>query len=333
MRRKTVFLSSTGADLSAWRAQIIEDLRGHDWFRLDAMEEWGARSRPPMHLCRERVAESDIFVGLIGHYRGWEPDGDNRQRSITEMEYDWAVDGSKPRLMFVAPDSFAGAAPASDGDAKARQQAFRTRLMKAETVDHRRCFDSAHALSAAVLKALYNELFYDIAARADAAPPAQPGQLNAAAMAGAVIADVARENNLSLEEMQAQGLGSNEIEALLTKQKLAATARIVHHKEGEAEARKDAALAAKRLGALAYPYDTGKALAAYAEAAELDPDDWEALWYLGQIQMRAGNLAGAKTSFERLIALHPTLENPYYIHWSYSPAGRCRGRLGNRDQP
>ncbi len=107
--------------------------------------------------------------------------------------------------------------------------------------------------------------------------------------------------------MQAQGLGSDEIEALLTKQKLAATARIARHKEGEAEARKDAALAAKRLGALAYPYDTGKALAAYAEAAELDPDDWEALWYLGQIQMRAGNLEGAKTSFERLIALHPNI--------------------------
>ncbi len=175
--RKTVFLSSTGTDLSAWRAQVIEDLRGHDWFRLDAMEEWGARSRPPVHLCRDRVAESHIFVGLIGHYRGWEPDGDNSLRSITEMEYDWAVDGNKPRLMFVAPDSFAGAAPASDGDAKARQQAFRTRLMKAETVDQR-CFGSAHALSTAVLKALYNELFYEIAAQANAAPAsaARPAQ-------------------------------------------------------------------------------------------------------------------------------------------------------------
>ncbi len=41
---------------------------------------------------------------------------------------------------------------------------------------------------------------------------------------------------------------------------------------------------------MAYLYDTAKALAAYAEAAQLDPDDWEALWYLGHIQMRAGNL-------------------------------------------
>ena len=50
--RKTVFLSSTGTDLGAYRAQIIEDARGHDWFILDAMEEFGARSAPPIAFCR-----------------------------------------------------------------------------------------------------------------------------------------------------------------------------------------------------------------------------------------------------------------------------------------
>ena len=151
-------------------------------------------------------------------------------------------------------------------------------------------------------------------------------------MAGAVIADVAREKNLSLEEMRAHGFGPDEIEALLTKQKLAATARMAHHKTGEAEARKNATQAAKRLGALAYLYDTRKALAAYAEATQLDPDDWEALWHLGQIQMRAANLEGAKASLERLIALHSTLDNPYYIHWSYFLLGDVEATLGSRDK-
>ncbi len=61
--RKTVFLSSTGADLRDHRAQIIADARGHDWFRLDAMEDGGARSKPPLKLCRDRVDEADILVG------------------------------------------------------------------------------------------------------------------------------------------------------------------------------------------------------------------------------------------------------------------------------
>jgi len=88
----------------------------------------------------------------------------NERRSITEMEYDWAAEAGKPRLMFVAPDDFAGAAPASDGDA-------------------------GDALSAAVFKAITNELMADLAARARSAPaPAEPGRLDAA-MAGAVIAE------------------------------------------------------------------------------------------------------------------------------------------------
>ena len=57
--RKAVFLSSTGKDLSAYRAQVIEDLRGHDWFRLDAIKEWGgARGRPC--ICAAK--------GLLGGY-------------------------------------------------------------------------------------------------------------------------------------------------------------------------------------------------------------------------------------------------------------------------
>ena len=36
-------------------------------------------------------------------------------------------------------------------------------------------------------------------------------------------------------------------------------------------------------------------MAAYAKAAALDPQDWEALWYLGRLQQRGGYLAGGET--------------------------------------
>ncbi len=326
--RKTVFLSSTGKDLADWRAQIITDARGYDWFRLDAMEEWGARSHPPIELCRRRVAEADMLAGLIGHYRGWEPDGDAARRSITEMEYDWAVAGGKARLMFVAPDGFAGAA--SDGEPGARQRDFRARLLSAETVDQR-CFGSAHALSTAVFKAIVNDIIGSLAEAALAPPANEPGQPSDAARAVAAFADTAAEENLSVEELQARGRPLDEIEAILQKRKRDAVARMAQHRDAEAEARKDAAAASKRLGALAFLYDTAKALAAYAEAAQLDPEDWEALWRLGYLQLkRAGDLAGAKRSFERLIALHPTVDDPYYIHWSHLLLGDVEAALGNR---
>jgi hypothetical protein len=47
----------------------------------------------------------------------------------------------------------------------------------------------AHALSTAVFKALFNEVMYDFAAQSKATPAgAEPGRLDAAAMAGGVIA-------------------------------------------------------------------------------------------------------------------------------------------------
>ncbi len=108
---------------------------------------------------------------------------------------------------------------------------------------------------------------------------------------------------------------------------------MARHKEAEASARKEAALSAKRLGALAFLYDTAKALSAYAEAADLDGSDWEALWKLGQLQQRAGDLPGAKSSFECLIALHPTLDNPYYISLELFSSRRCRSRARGIARP
>ncbi len=328
--RKTVFLSSTGADLSDYRRCIIEQSRGYDWFHLDYMEDWGARNDSAIPFCRTRVEEAHALVALIGSYRGWEPKGDNKRRSITEMEYDWASDAGKPRLMFVAPDDFAGAAPASEGAKAKRQARFRARLKSEHVVDGAH-FNSGDNLAAAVFRAITNRFFYEIAAQAAQGPtPATTAPSPAAAVADA-LAGAAEEENLTVKEMKARGFGLDKIEAILTKQKHAATARMAQHRKGEAEARKDAALAAKRLGALAFFYDTAKALAAYAEAAELDPDDWQARWRLGQIQIRAGNLAGAKASFERLITLHPTLDNPYHIHWSHFLLGDVEAKLGNRD--
>jgi hypothetical protein len=46
------------------------------------------------------VRSAHIFAGLIGTYRGWKPEGDTARRSVTEMEYDWALEYRKPRLIY-----------------------------------------------------------------------------------------------------------------------------------------------------------------------------------------------------------------------------------------
>lgn len=118
--RLVVFLSSTGADLAEHRRAVIDNLAGHDHFICDAQEQFGARPSSPLQFCERRAREADIYVGLIGHYRGWEPPTDPAGRSITAMEYDWAE--GKPRLVFILPDGQRLPAPESEDESKRHRQ-------------------------------------------------------------------------------------------------------------------------------------------------------------------------------------------------------------------
>ena len=128
----SVFLSSTGQDLADYRRAVVDRLRFSDNIRCDAMETFGARDAAALEFCRERVQACDVFVGLIGHYRGEEAPGDNQQRSFTELEYLWATEAEKPRLMYVTPDDFVtvAAIPAQSAKTRRRQASFRARILR-----------------------------------------------------------------------------------------------------------------------------------------------------------------------------------------------------------
>lgn len=178
MRRLTVFLSSTGKDLAAHRRAIIDHMRPLDGFHCDASEDFGARDPATIEFCRRRVHNADVLVGLIGHWRGWEPAGDNARRSITEMEYDWAADAGRSRLMFVAPEAAAAADAPGDmtPEAAARQQAFRARVLGDGIHDNRFYtgqFAAPADLAAAVMTALANVQYGRMLAAIQQQPPAR----------------------------------------------------------------------------------------------------------------------------------------------------------------
>src|SRR5689334_20506891 len=100
-----VFLSSTAKDLREHREGVYKGLRRLEGFQCVRMEDWGADERPPRALCEQRVRETGLFVGILGHCYGSRPPDD--PRSYTEIEYDTARGAGLPCLMFVAPDDFA----------------------------------------------------------------------------------------------------------------------------------------------------------------------------------------------------------------------------------
>ncbi len=149
---KKVFLSSTGRDLSEYREAAYKAIEGLEGYHCVRMEDFGARDWVADEFCRTKVAECDLFVGILGLCYGSSPKG--KQKSYTEREYEAAIAAKLPRLMFLAPDDFPVPGDLIESDEeRAKQRAFRDRV-SAELV--RDTFTSAEDLARRVEQAIFN---------------------------------------------------------------------------------------------------------------------------------------------------------------------------------
>jgi len=102
-RARIVFVSGTRRDLGAFypaAKAAIDELPG---YRAQLMEDGHPEDIPPVRWSRRAASNPDLFVGLIGHYRGTVPAG--ASSSITEQEYDTAKRVGIDRLMFLTDAS------------------------------------------------------------------------------------------------------------------------------------------------------------------------------------------------------------------------------------
>ncbi len=149
---KTVFLSSTGRDLTAYRDAAYEAIEGLDGYHCIRMEDFGARNSDAEAFDQAAVDECDVFVGILGHCYGSCPEG--TEQSYTEREYEAAIAANLPRLMFLAPEDFPLPASLIEADEKrVRQHAFRERV-SAERI--RDTFKSPDDLATRVVSAIRN---------------------------------------------------------------------------------------------------------------------------------------------------------------------------------
>jgi len=152
MNVKTVFLSSTGKDLAAYREAAGDAINALDGYKCIRMEEFGARDAMADDFCQAKVKECDVFVGILGHCYGSSPKGS--EKSYTEQEYDAAIATGKPRLMFLAPEDFPLPAHLVEPDERRKKQrAFRERV-SAERI--RDTFSTPDDLTWRVVQAIHN---------------------------------------------------------------------------------------------------------------------------------------------------------------------------------
>ena len=107
-------------------------------------------------------------------------------------------------------------------------------------------------------------------------------------------------------------------------------------KEAEGQsAIKEAAAAARHLGALAFLHDTKKALAAYRKAVELDPQDSTGWNLLGHLLRRVGEMDEAERAYKMVLALGKRTESREDIAIAYGNLGivyEIRGELDRAEE-
>lgn len=284
-----VFLSSTAEDLKPFRTEVHKRLMSKGIFHCVRQEDFGAQDARAVEYCRKQSETADIFVGLIGLRRGWEPKGDKAKRSITEMEHDWARKAGVRRYLWVAPHDFPVAGHIRESDVlHERQQAFRTKVMaNGERIVSQAGFGSPELLAADVVDRLLievvtsdliRELRPELSGQGGSPEDQRPAIL-------AAVEKLAEDKDVDLLALAKNPAGVDLVEL---EAKLKARAEKLGAKSAEYW---------RHIGALAFLNNTQKALAAYEKAVAIysgEPEGWR---YLGELQYRLGDLAAAEKSF------------------------------------
>src|SRR5436305_3616695 len=99
--RKTVMISSTARDLPEHRKEVLDACLRQGMFP-SMMEHLPAVDSEAIATSLKMVDEADIYLGIFAHRYGYVPAG--YTISITEMEYNRAVERNIPRLIFLMHD-------------------------------------------------------------------------------------------------------------------------------------------------------------------------------------------------------------------------------------
>lgn len=114
-KRLNIFVSSTSRDLERYRDEVRETILRMEHYPI-GMEAFNPTQRNAVQLCYDQVQKADIFIGIYAHRYGYAPANDvtytagDKERhcpgdkSITHLEYEWAVERSLPMLLFVLAD-------------------------------------------------------------------------------------------------------------------------------------------------------------------------------------------------------------------------------------
>jgi len=150
--RKCVMISSTARDLPEHRKEVLDACLRQGMFPV-MMEHLPATDDEAIRASLKMVDEADIYLGVFAHRYGYVPKaGDPTQISVTEMEYNRAVERKIPRCIFVMDKEHPlTIEDAEMGEGATKLEAFKKRLQTDNIVNF---FKSPEGLRGDVINSL-----------------------------------------------------------------------------------------------------------------------------------------------------------------------------------
>ena len=151
--KPVVMISSTARDLPEYREQAMKACV-RAGAHPDMMEDLPAEDSTAIDTSLRMVDECDVYLGIFAHRYGHIPEG--HEKSITQMEYERAVETGKPRLIFLIHDE----APIQIKDIDKGVKAEKLDALKAHLAENRVAgfFKNPDDLRAQVLHSLQSHL-------------------------------------------------------------------------------------------------------------------------------------------------------------------------------
>jgi hypothetical protein len=155
--RKVVMISSTAKDLPEHREQVRLACERAGFEPRWMMEHLTAENRNAVEVSLRMVGEADVYVGVLGHRYGTVPPG--YDLSITELEFNHAVELGKPYLVFlIHEDHPVFIKDVETGTGADKLNALKNRLRKDRVAAYFKSPEDLRSHAGEALRKLANEL-------------------------------------------------------------------------------------------------------------------------------------------------------------------------------
>ncbi|HEY0347640.1 MAG TPA: DUF4062 domain-containing protein, partial [Pyrinomonadaceae bacterium] len=326
-----VYVSSTVADLAAERQAVI------DWLvtaEHQPMHSYRPNSETVRDSCLEDIDGCDLYVLVLGHRYGFQPEQDNpKSLSITHLEFRRAKQSKIPRIALLrtsVPDIRASdllnapraalvrafeeevrreVRPAEFSDLRGLIQGLSTGVQH-ELENLRTIVRSDDSQTIQIVATLTQELarknqMIDERETENVSLRGRVKELEDELLRSAVARTLTAAAQPDASEAEIAAVNALEAgdtkpaQTLLEKQEAREVAQIGTPGVDDVLQRQEAAALAREQGAFAMSHNVGEALVAFQRAAEHDPNDTWTHFLIGDLQLLLGSLSAATESFRR----------------------------------